>query len=157
MGGGKHQGEKVKVLAVASSGGHWVQLMRLRPAFEGCEMVYVTSQSSPRENLGEAKLYRIIDANRWNKGRLAMLLPRLLWLLMKERPNVIISTGAAPGALAVIFGKFLGARTLWVDSIANAQTLSMSGRLVRKWATQTLSQWPDVAEREGVAYRGAVL
>ena len=155
--GGKKRARRVRVLAIASSGGHWVQLMRLRPAFEGCDMVYVTAQSNPREDLGGAKLYRIIDANRWNKGRLARLAPRVLWLLLKERPDVIVSTGAAPGALAVIFGRLIGARTLWVDSIANAERLSMSGKLVRKWATLTLSQWPDVAAAEGVAYRGAVL
>src|SRR5688572_14021606 len=37
-----------KILAVASSGGHWTQLLRLRPAFDGCEVVFVTTQSGSR-------------------------------------------------------------------------------------------------------------
>ena len=151
------QRDRPKILAVASSGGHWIQLLRLRPAFEGAEVVYVTAQVNPNEDLGSSKLYRIGDANRWNKWRLLKLLPNIIWIVWRESPDVVISTGAAPGAFAVWIGRLLGIRTLWVDSIANAQQMSMSGRLVKKWATFTLSQWPDVAEREGVSYRGAVL
>ncbi len=33
---------RVRVLAVASGGGHWVQLLRLRPAWEGCDVAYAT-------------------------------------------------------------------------------------------------------------------
>lgn len=146
-----------KVMAVASSGGHWIQLMRLRPAFAGCEMIYVTAQPDPPEDLGDAKLYRIGDANRWNKWRLLKLLPQVIRIVIRERPDVVISTGAAPGAFAIWIGKLIGARTLWIDSVANAQTMSMSGKLVKRWATMTLSQWPDVAEAEGVGYQGAVL
>lgn len=144
-------------MAVASSGGHWIQMMRLRPAFTGCEMVYVSAQPNPQEDLGDAKFYRIVDANRWNKWQLLKLLPRMIKILIQERPDVVISTGAAPGAFAIWIGKLLGARTLWIDSVANAETMSMSGKLVKGWATRTLSQWPDVAEAEGVGYEGNVL
>ena len=37
-----------RVLAVASGGGHWVQLMRLRPAFEGTDIHYATVDPSAR-------------------------------------------------------------------------------------------------------------
>jgi hypothetical protein len=73
------------------------------------------------------------------------------------RPDVIISTGAAPGYLAIRIGKLTGARTLFLDSIANAEDLSMSARLAVRHADQTLSQWESVAEAKGVAYWGAVV
>lgn len=158
MQAGKHEQTKTpKVMAVASSGGHWVQLLRLQNAFTGCEMIYVTAQSEPKEDLSNAKLHTIPDANRWNKRRLLALLPRLMRLVWTERPDVIISTGAAPGLLAMVFGRMIGCRCLWLDSIANAQELSLSGKLSKRVAHVTLSQWKDVAERENVLYRGAVL
>ena len=51
----------------------------------------------------------------------------------------------------------MGCRTLWVDSIANGERLSTSGRLARKVATKVLSQWPDVADAEGVECWGRVV
>jgi hypothetical protein len=51
----------------------------------------------------------------------------------------------------------LGARTIWVDSVANAEEMSMSGKLARRFAHLWLSQWEHVAGAEGAEYAGAVL
>ena len=48
-------------------------------------------------------------------------------------------TGAAPGYFAIRIGKLLGARTLWIDSIANAEELSMGGQLVAEKADLVLT------------------
>ena len=45
-----------------------------------------------------------------------------------SRPDVIITTGAAPGAMALVFGKLVGARTIWIDGLASADKLLASGR-----------------------------
>lgn len=57
----------------------------------------------------------------------------------------------------ILLGRLSGRRTLWVDSIANSERLSSSGRLAKKLAHKVVSQWPDVAEREGVECWGRVL
>jgi hypothetical protein len=58
-----------------------------------------------------------------------MLLTRLTWIIICPRPDVVITTGAASGYFAVRIGKFFGARTLFLDSIANAERLSLSARM----------------------------
>jgi hypothetical protein len=146
-----------KVLAVASRGGHWMQLMRLLPALDGCEVVFVTVADSYRPIVPENKFYAVGDANRWNKFLLITLAGKIAWIVCKERPEVVISTGAAPGYFAVLFGHLLGARTIWVDSIANIERLSMSGRLAGQHADLWLTQWPHLARAEGPQYAGAVL
>ena len=79
-------------------------------------------------------------------------------VIKKERPSVVISTGAAPGLMCCFWGKLFGARVIWLDSIANTEKLSMSGRLVRPWADLILSQWEDVAVKySNVEYAGAVI
>ncbi|HZW11195.1 MAG TPA: hypothetical protein VFF69_14935 [Phycisphaerales bacterium] len=147
-----------RVLAVASGGGHFVQLRRMRPAWEHCETHYLTTLPEYRAELEPgATLHLVNDANRWDKAGVARMALRVLWTLLRLRPDVVVSTGAAPGYFAIRFGKLLGARTIWVDSIANAEELSMTGRMVRRHADLWLTQWPELATTDGPRYEGSVL
>lgn len=147
-----------RVLAVASAGGHWTQLLRMRPAFEGCAVVYLTTDKGNASAAGVgARVRRVNDANRWDKLGVARMAVRVLWAVLRERPDVVVSTGAAPGYFALRFGKMLGARTVWVDSVANAEELSMTGRMVERFADVWLTQWEHLARPEGPEFAGAVL
>jgi len=146
-----------RVLAIASGGGHWVQLLRLRSAFKGHQVSYVTTIQGYQDELGDAKCYVVKDASRWDKMGLVVMLLQILWILIRVRPHVIITTGAAPGVFALRIGKLFGARTIWLDSIANAEELSMSGELAGPHADLWLTQWPKLERKDGPQYRGRVL
>lgn len=146
-----------KLLAVASGGGHWVQLLRLRPAFVGSETVFVTVDRAYRADVPVNKFYRVLDATRWTKLRFICSALQIFFVLCKERPNVVISTGAAPGYIAIRMGKFFGARTIWIDSIANVEHLSMSGAMAGRHADLWLTQWPHLQKHDGPHFKGAVL
>lgn len=155
-----------RILAVASGGGHWIQLYRLRPAFEGCDVTWATTQAGFRAMVeadaaarGEPKpgFATILDANRWQKVRLVRSLIGLAWLVARLRPDVVITTGAAPGYFALRLGKLMGARVVWLDSIANAANLSLAGRKAGKHADLWLTQWPELAGEDGPQYKGSVL
>jgi UDP-N-acetylglucosamine:LPS N-acetylglucosamine transferase len=148
--------QRQRVLAVASSGGHWVQLCRLRPAFDGHDVAYLTTDVGHRCEVGAARFHTVIDANRWSKVALVRSALKILWVLARERPDVVVSTGAAPGYIAIRLGKLLGARTVWIDSVANVEELSLSGRMVSGRADLCLTQWPHLASGP-VAYMGTVL
>jgi hypothetical protein len=160
-GGGRGEGDggdpARKILAVASGGGHWVQLLRMLPAFDGETIVYVTTLPSYRQFVAPARFYTVCDASLWTKLRLLRMAAKMIWIVLRERPDVIISTGAAPGYFAVRLGKYLGATTIWVDSIANVEKLSLSGRKVGPYADLWLTQWPHLARPEGPRFEGAVL
>lgn len=144
-------------MAISSGGGHWVQLLRLRPAFEGCDVVFVTVRESYRTEVGGARFRVIPDSNRWNKFALLRCALGVLWTLLRERPDVVVSTGAAPGFFGIFLGKRLGARTIWVDSVANVEVLSMSGQRAKKHADLWLTQWPHLATNQGPYFHGSVL
>lgn len=144
---------KTKVMAVASGGGHWVQLRRMRPAWSDCVVSYVTTNAGYADEVLNDPLiqtdtqpgfFEVVDANRWQKARLLRQLFQLCILLLRIRPDVIVTTGAAPGFFALRFGKLLGARTVWVDSIANAEELSLSGAKANSCADLYLTQWPQL-------------
>ncbi|MCA8965228.1 MAG: UDP-N-acetylglucosamine--LPS N-acetylglucosamine transferase [Planctomycetes bacterium] len=146
-----------RVLALSSGGGHWIELLRLRPAFAGAELHFASVNEDYRADVADARFHRIPDATRWNKLALLRLLWRLLWLLLRVRPDVIVTTGAAPGYLAIRLGRLLRARTIWLDSIANVDELSLSGRMAGKHADLWLTQWEHLATPEGPQFQGAVL
>jgi hypothetical protein len=146
-----------KLLAVSSGGGHWVQLLRIKDAFEGCEVIFVTVHESYRAQVPGHRFYVVNDANRWTKTRLLMTAWRLAGIIWNERPDVVISTGAAPGYLALRLGRIMGARTVWLDSIANVERLSMSGVRIGHSADLWLTQWPHLARPHGPHYAGSVL
>lgn len=141
------------ILAVASGGGHWVQLQRLAPAFDGAEVHYATTDAS----VGADNVHVFPDASKDKPIRLILCILRLALIVLRVRPDVIVSTGAAGGILAIALGRVLGARTMFVDSIANARKLSLSARLALAVSHRVLSQWPGVARLTGAEYRGAVL
>lgn len=159
-------GDAPKILCVASAGGHWVQLQRLRPAWDGCQVTYVTTQSGYEAQVaadaaarGQAapRLHVVVEASRWQKLRLLRQLAQIAWIILRLRPQVVLTTGAAPGYFALLLGRRFGARTIWVDSIANADELSASGAQARRHADLWLTQWEHLARPEGPAFAGAVL
>lgn len=149
---------KTRVLAISSGGGHWVQLLRLRPAFSDCDVTFCTVSEGYRTDLAPDAKFRVVpDANRWNKVSVVVSALRIFWVLLRERPQVVVSTGAAPGYLGIRLGKWLGARTIWVDSVANVEELSMSGQKAKGCADLWLTQWPHLAGENGPEFRGSVL
>jgi len=146
-----------KILLVASAGGHWVQLNRLKAAFVGYRCIYASTLSGCAKQVPDCEFHLLPDASLWNKFRLLWLALKVFLLILKVRPDVVISTGAAPGFFAVLFGKKLGARTIWLDSIANPDVMSKSGQKVRPYADLWLTQWEHLAGPDGPEFAGAVL
>lgn len=146
-----------RVVAISSGGGHWVQLLRLRKAFEGCDVLFVTVNESYRSQIHDARFQVVPDSNQWNKFSLLKTAFAVFVLMLRERPDVVISTGAAPGYFGLRIGKMFGAKTIWVDSVANAEELSLSGKKIASYADLYLTQWPHLASENGPRFAGNVL
>jgi hypothetical protein len=148
-----------RVLVIASGGGHWVQMRRLREAFDGFDAAYVSVYPDYAADVAGKRYYTVTNMTRFNVAALFVLAPQLLRILIKERPRAVITTGSAPGLVCLALAKtFFGARTVWIDSIANCERLSSSGRQARRFADAWLTQWPHLAGGDGgPQYWGAVL
>lgn len=147
----------IRVLAACSGGGHWEQMMLLRPALDQ----FATSYATTIEELGTRdglKLAGVLsDVNRSTPGALARA-SRRAWRVVREvRPDVVISTGALPGLLCLIAGRAHGARTIWLDSVANAERMSMSGRLASRIVTRCMTQWDHLTQPPTIVFDGALL
>ncbi len=146
----------MKILAVASEGGHWIQLLRLKSAFSDSELVVISTHKPSNSTNALFRYYSVTDANRWDKMKLFKMANQINSIISKEKPDYIISTGAAPGLAAILFGKLRGCKTIWIDSIANVERLSLSGRLIKPFTDLHLTQWPHLAKGRTL-YRGNVI
>jgi UDP-N-acetylglucosamine:LPS N-acetylglucosamine transferase len=147
-----------KVLFVSSSGGHWIQLRRLRPAFHGWSRFYACTNSGYRSRIDpDERFFGLPEASRWTKLRLVHQALVVLWILLRTSPEVVVSTGASPGFFAMLFGRLMHKKTIWVDSIANVDELSLSGRHARRFADLWLTQWQHLARPEGPKYFGSLV
>ena len=146
-----------RLLAAASGGGHWVELLRIRRAFAGWDVAYVSMFENYVSAVPGARYYTVPDASRFDKLAFFRVALKALRITFKERPDAIVTTGSAPMLWFLLFGRLIGAKSLWIDSIAQAEEMSSSGRIAKKLATATVAQWPEVACAEGVECWGAVL
>jgi UDP-N-acetylglucosamine:LPS N-acetylglucosamine transferase len=150
---------ELKIGLVASAGGHLSELRKVAQAWSGWPTFWVTTSNVVSDSLGQGStVYVVGECNRQHPLRVIQVLFRCLCILAKERPAVIISTGAAAGCLICLLGRLWGARIVWLDSITNVKRVSLSGRLVRPFADLFLVQWPELAEKyRGAEYVGTVL
>jgi len=150
---------KHKICLVASAGGHLTQLLKLSDCWKDREVFCVSTLDSAVQKIQEfGRFYIIGECNREHPWQSLRVLKNCIRVIIKERPDVIVSTGAGPACLLCIVGKLLGAKIVWIDSIANVERLSMSGRIIRPLANLILSQWPEVAKKyKSVYYAGNLL
>ena len=149
----------MKICLVASAGGHLNQLLELAESWEGYDIFFITTSKVVKNQLGtNGKVYVIGECNRRHPMRVLKVLLLSIAIIIRERPRVVMSTGAACGCIVCFLGKLIGAKIVWLDSITNIGKLSLSGRMVRHIANLFLVQWPELAERyKDVEYVGAVI
>jgi UDP-N-acetylglucosamine:LPS N-acetylglucosamine transferase len=152
-------GSELRIALVASSGGHLSQLLKLSDAWQGRDVFYVVTTDVVKKKLGEDKrVYVAGECNREHPLRVVRSLWRCFEAIRRERPAVVLSTGAAIGCLCCFIGRLFGAKVVWVDSITNVEHMSLSGRMVRHIANLCIVQWPDLAQAyPGAEYMGNII
>ena len=151
--------KQLRICLVASAGGHLSQLLKLSKSWEGHDTFCITTKEMVKERLCEhGKAYFVGECNRHHPLRVVSVLARCVKIIFGEKPHVVMSTGAAAGCISCFLAKLLGARVIWVDSIANVERVSLSGRMVRHVADLFLVQWPELADRyRNAEFVGSVL
>lgn len=134
----------MKVALVGSSGGHLTHLLLMKSWWDKHERFWVTFDKPDARSalIGERVFWCHHPTNR----NLTNLLRNtgLAWrVLSAERPEVIISTGAAVAVPFFVLGRLFGALTVYVEVYDRIDSPTLTGRLVYPIAHRFVVQWPE--------------
>jgi UDP-N-acetylglucosamine:LPS N-acetylglucosamine transferase len=150
--------DRLDLLLVCSSGGHLLQLLGLRSAWEGFSRAWVTFDKADARSLLRDE--RVVTAygptNRSVKNLLRNLV--LAWRVIgRYRPRALLTTGAGVAVPFAWVARLRGARVVYVESFTRIDTVSMSCRMIRPVADLVYVQWPEAVRLvRGARYVGNV-
>jgi UDP-N-acetylglucosamine--N-acetylmuramyl-(pentapeptide) pyrophosphoryl-undecaprenol N-acetylglucosamine transferase len=132
----------------ASAGGHLDLLLRLQhEAIPGDEPVWVTSRTARGARLAEDRLHvrTLPEFGRSPLGLLANLRAALR-IVIRERPRLVVTSGAGVVAPFCVLARLAGARLVFVETMARVRGPSRTARLLSPLADTVIVQWPELRE-----------
>lgn len=150
----------MKICFAASAGGHFEQLMMLKPMMERYDSFVVTEKTKYDIAPLNIPTYKIHLCNR----KELLFLPKIfsntiksVELMIKEKPDVIICTGVLSMIPLCLFGKLMKKKLIYVESFAKVTSPTMTGKFLYKFADRFYVQWESMLiVFPKAVYRGAI-
>lgn len=136
-----------KLCFAASSGGHYEQLMMLKPLMQQYDSFVLTEQTQYKSKAKGEKTYYVGQINRKEKTVLMKLIInafRCLGIFIKERPDVIICTGVLAMLPMCLLMKLFGRKLIYIESFAKVTSATESGKLLYRFADRFYVQWENM-------------
>lgn len=134
----------MKVCLVGSSGGHLAHLYMLKPFWYNKERFWVTfDKEDARSLLKDEKMYSCYYPT--NRSLKALIKNTIIALkvLIKEKPDLIISSGAAVAVPFFYLGKLFGAKLIYIEVFDRIDKPTMTGKIVYPIADKFIVQWEE--------------
>ena len=150
----------MKIVFAASSGGHYEQLLMLKPLMEKYDSVLVTEKTDYSAGDTGIRTYYMHQINR----KELLFLPKLIansWrslvLIIKERPKVMITTGVLAVIPLALLIKMFGGKLIYIESFAKVCSKNLTGNLLYRFADQFYVQWEEMLKLYPKAiYKGGI-
>lgn len=143
----KHQKKEIKVCLVGSSGGHLTHLYMLKPFWENKKRFWVTfDKEDARSLLNGDKVYPCYYPTNRNIKNLIRNTVVAWKVLHKEKPDLIISSGAAVSVPFFYLGKLFGSKLIYIEVFDRIDKPTLSGRLVYPIVDKFIVQWEEQKE-----------
>ena len=139
----------MKACFIASSGGHWEELMSIKAIADEHDTVYITEDGGQARDSALTNMYRLPQINRRQKDFLWRFLKLMLAagkIMLREKPDVIITTGALIVFPFCLYAKLMGTKVIYIETFARVNDRSLTGRLVYPLADLFLVQWESLLE-----------
>lgn len=150
----------MRLMLIASSGGHIFEMFCLKEFWQDKERCWVSFDTTDARYLlkDEKEVYWAAHPTVRNVPNLLRNLLLAQKLLRKNRPDMILTTGAGVAVPFLWLAKPLGIPTVFVESITRITELSLTANMVRPFVTKTLVQWPELVDQyPGVEHHGRIV
>lgn len=135
----------MKICLVGSSGGHLAHLNMLKPFWKDEERFWVTfDKEDARSILKDEKTYSCHFPTNRNLKNLIKNTFLAIKVLKKEKPDVIISSGAAVAVPFFYIGKLFGAKTVYIEVFDRIDKPTVTGKLVYPVTDKFIVQWEEM-------------
>lgn len=135
----------MKVCLVGSSGGHLTHLHMLKPFWENEERFWVTfDKSDAKSILKDEKMYPCFYPTNRNVKNTIRNTILAFKILKKERPDIIISSGAAVAVPFFYLGKLFGCKTVYIEVFDRIDSPTLTGKLVYPVSDKFIVQWEEM-------------
>lgn len=139
--------KRFKVCFAASSGGHYEQLLMLRPLMERYDSFILTEKTLYTTNAKNIRTYYLVQTNRKELTWLFKFFAntvRSASIFYKERPDVIVCTGVLSMVPMCVICKIFGKKLVYIESFAKVTSGTESGRFLYRIADQFYVQWESM-------------
>ena len=137
----------MKIALTCSHGGHLTEMFYLIDAFDGHDIFFITYESFRTQTLNHKKyLLKNIDKNPF---KMILAFFKIFWILFKERPKVVVSTGSEIAIPTLYIAKLMRIKTVFIESWCRVKNPSGAGRLVYDVSDIFLVQWPLLLNKYG--------
>ena len=137
--------DHMKVCLVGSSGGHLTHLYMLKPFWHNKDRFWATfDKEDARSLLKGEKTYPVYYPSNRSIKALFINTYRAIRILHKEKPDLIISSGAAPAIPFFWIGKMMGAKTVYIEVFDRINASTIAGKLCYPVADRFIVQWEDM-------------
>lgn len=141
--------QKIKICFVASSGGHLQELKQIIPYLSNYSHFLITevAGTGKLESSPGLKTYTVNQINRRERLfvlHFARLFLDSLRIVLKEKPNVVVTTGALIAVPIAFLVKILGGKIIYIESFARIDDPSLTGRIIYKFSDLFIIQWKQL-------------
>ncbi len=155
---------KKKVLFISSTGGHFNELMQLKPMFEKYDYHIITEKDKTNKDLVQQYEKKIYFLPYGTRSKIFSYIIKYFYLCMKTvflylklRPKYIVTTGTHTAGPMCYLGKLFGSKIIYIETFANSNTKTVTGRLIYPIADLFIVQWKEMLKLYPKAvYGGAI-
>ena len=140
-----------KVMFISSTGGHLTELLKLEKLFKKYDYHIVTEKTKSNQNLKDKyKVSYLIYGTKKN----IILYPFILlincfislFLFIKYRPKVVITTGTHTAGPMCMIAKIFRRKVIYIETFANIHRKTVTGRILYHFADMFIVQWESMLE-----------
>lgn len=146
----------MKICLTCSHGGHLTEVLQLMDAFQGQEVFFITYEGARSSEL--TKRYTLKNLGK-DPLKFLFSIPKVFSILLREKPDIVISTGSEIAIPVFYIAKILRIKTMFIESLCRVEEPSLSGKIVYPVSDVFLVQWKQLLSKFGkkAQYWGNVL
>lgn len=148
----------MKIALVSSAGGHLAQIEKIFTAevIGDNETILITERNPKSEKMKNVILF---DYLKLNPFRFLIAIFKLIFIFRKQKIKLVITTGADIGTAAMVAGKLLGIKTIFIETVIRVKTPTLTGRVAYPFSDMFLVQHKSLIKKIGkkAQYKGSII